>query len=357
MNEILISYIIPVYNAEKYIEKCVRSITCQTNAAIEIILVDDGSRDASGRICDMLAQEDARIYVIHQKNKGHGEARNVGISAAKGEWLCFVDDDDWLDKNTQEFCLPYFQNDTDVILFGKKDIYQNRIKEHLLAIEQRDMEFSRNADLLALQNSVLDYSYKCPFKFGELTLGVPWGKYIRASLFETKDCRFVAGYGEDRPCLFLIFQMARKVVYINKALYNYRIHNSTMRKYLPDAGERYQNAILKMHEIVSRYLTGENGAEFEKSLYAYDIANFSYFVMQDYCNIDNPKKYKIRKKDFLKNRNKEIFDRAFREGDIKGLPLRRKCLALLIKYKLFWCIYIMSKMNRIFERLYYTHFE
>ncbi|HJA92814.1 MAG TPA: glycosyltransferase [Candidatus Eisenbergiella merdipullorum] len=354
MKDILISYIVPVYNAEKYVEKCVRSIMQQRGADIEIILIDDGSKDSSGHICDLLAEEDSRIQVIHQENRGHGEARNIGIAAARGKWISFVDDDDWLEENTQELCIPYFSEGTDVVLFGKRDIYRNREKEHALKTNCESVEFSDDKDLRALQNSVLDYYYHYNPQFGELTLGVPWGKYIRASLFEGDDCRFVEGYGEDRPCLFLIFFTARKVVYVNKILYNYRIHTSTMRKYLPNAEENYQTAIIKMHEIVGRFLDGHDEPDLQISLYAYDIANFSYFVMQDYCNRDNPKNYKMRKKDFLRDRSNKIFEQAFYRGCMNYLPFRRKCLALMIKYRMFFFINIMSKMNRLFEKVYCT---
>lgn len=357
MKDILISYIVPVYNAEKYVEKCVRSIMRQRAADIEIILINDGSSDSSGHICDLLSKEDSRIQVIHQENKGHGEARNVGIAVARGKWISFVDDDDWLEENTQELCIPYLNEGTDVVLFGKRDIYRNRIKEHTLKTDCESVEFSDAKDLRALQNSVLDYYYHYSFQFGELTLGVPWGKYIRASLFVANECSFVEGYGEDRPCLFLIFYTARKVVYLNEILYNYRIHTSTMRKYLPNAGEKYNAAIVKMHEIVGRSLDGHSEPGLQKSLYAYDIANFSYFVMQDYCNKDNPKNYKMRKKDFLRDRNNRIFEQAFCMGSMNYLPFRRKCLAFMIKYRMFFLINIMSKMNRLFEKIYCSRFD
>ena len=317
MKDILISYIVPVYNAEKYVEKCVRSIMRQRAADIEIILINDGSSDSSGHICDLLSKEDSRIQVIHQENKGHGEARNVGIAVARGKWISFVDDDDWLEENTQELCIPYLNEGTDVVLFGKRDIYRNRIKEHTLKTDCESVEFSDAKDLRALQNSVLDYYYHYSFQFGELTLGVPWGKYIRASLFVANECSFVEGYGEDRPCLFLIFYTARKVVYLNEILYNYRIHTSTMRKYLPNAGEKYNAAIVKMHEIVGRSLDGHSEPGLQKSLYAYDIANFSYFVMQDL-----PKRTILRSCPFFLSAR---ISAAGRCGTVRVLRYLRRC--------------------------------
>ena len=100
--EKLLSVIIPVYNVEEYLVKCVDSILNQTYRALEVILVNDGSRDASGRICDELAAKDSRIKVIHQENGGLSKARNAGIEAAVGEYITFVDSDDWLEADGYE---------------------------------------------------------------------------------------------------------------------------------------------------------------------------------------------------------------------------------------------------------------
>lgn len=94
MNEPLVSIVVPVYNTEKYLEKCVSSIQNQTYANLQIVLVDDGSKDQSGEICDQLAGQNNNITVIHQKNQGSGAARNTGIDQAGGKYLAFVDSDD-----------------------------------------------------------------------------------------------------------------------------------------------------------------------------------------------------------------------------------------------------------------------
>ena len=92
----LISVVIPVYNVEKYLEKCLDSVVEQTYRNLEIILVDDGSTDNSGAICDRYAQKDSRVVVIHQKNGGLSKARNVGIDTATGKYISFIDSDDYV---------------------------------------------------------------------------------------------------------------------------------------------------------------------------------------------------------------------------------------------------------------------
>lgn len=98
----LISVIVAVYNVEKYLDKCIESIVKQTYKKLEIILVDDGSTDSSYRICDKWGKRDSRIHVIHKKNGGVSEARNFGIQASHGKWICFVDGDDYVDITMYE---------------------------------------------------------------------------------------------------------------------------------------------------------------------------------------------------------------------------------------------------------------
>ena len=98
MGEPLVSVIVPVYNVEAYLARCVASLRGQTYPDLEIILVDDGSADGSGLLCDSFAREDPRIRVIHQPNAGVSAARNAGLEAASGSYVCFVDGDDWAEE-------------------------------------------------------------------------------------------------------------------------------------------------------------------------------------------------------------------------------------------------------------------
>lgn len=100
-----LSVIIPVYNVEKYLSRCLESVVSQTFKDLQIILVDDGSRDASGQMCDAWAERDDRIMVIHKENGGLSSARNAGLAKAQGEWVAFLDSDDWLEPCTYEYLI------------------------------------------------------------------------------------------------------------------------------------------------------------------------------------------------------------------------------------------------------------
>lgn len=138
-NQALISVIIPVYNVEEYLRECVDSVLCQTYGNFEIILVDDGSTDSSGVICDEYLEKDDRITVIHQKNGGLSVARNAGLSEANGDYIYFLDSDDYISEKTFEILLKIAQRDNsdivffDAISFADTDdfsVNQNYIRKH-----------------------------------------------------------------------------------------------------------------------------------------------------------------------------------------------------------------------------------
>ncbi len=127
MNE-LVSIIVPVYNVERYLARCVDSLVGQTYKNIDIILVDDGSRDSSGAICDSFAEKDDRVVVIHKENEGVGLARNTALGIARGKYVMFVDSDDYLDPRTVEKCISKRDEmNVDAVFFGRVDHFDNGI--------------------------------------------------------------------------------------------------------------------------------------------------------------------------------------------------------------------------------------
>ncbi len=117
----LVSIIVPVYNVEKYIDKCVRSLLKQDYGNIEVILVDDGSPDKSGYIIDRLKEEDNRIVVIHQENHGVSSARNAGMAVASGEYITFVDGDDWVDANYVTYFVDLLEKSSCDVVMNKNN--------------------------------------------------------------------------------------------------------------------------------------------------------------------------------------------------------------------------------------------
>lgn len=147
--QLWVSIIVPVYNVEAYLRRCVDSLCGQTLREIEIILIDDGSKDASGAICDQLALEDTRIKVLHKENAGQGLARNDGLDLAKGKYILFVDSDDYIEAYTCERLVDVMEKkQADLCCFGYRIetpegelFYQAKLKEKIYEGEQLKKQF------------------------------------------------------------------------------------------------------------------------------------------------------------------------------------------------------------------------
>ena len=209
----LVTVIVPVYNAEKYLERCVDSILRQTYTNLEIILIDDGSPDRSGELCDAYARKDERVRVIHRQNGGVSAARNTGLDAAKGAWIMFVDSDDFIAPDAVEYLLKLCWE------HGAKAAQCGRIVG-------KDESFP--AETAEEQVKVWDFweLYTAPQK---LYLGTVWAKLFDASLF--REIRFPEGMlGEDLEVAFKAFYTAKRIASSHRRLYYcYLSENSLSR--------------------------------------------------------------------------------------------------------------------------------
>ena len=216
INHDLISVIVPVYNVELYLEDCVRSILSQTYSDLQIILVDDGSTDHSGEICDEYANIDARIIVIHKANGGLSDARNIGIKTATGKYVAFVDSDDCIDASMiEKLYRACDDNDADLSMcfFEKFDEEKTYKMNHIH--NQNKIEVCTGKDILADI-----YLVKKPFNHGCIVI---WNKLYKRDLF-TKDTFFPYGkIHEDEFVTPELLLQARKAVVIYESLYFYRI--------------------------------------------------------------------------------------------------------------------------------------
>ena len=178
----MISIVVPVYNVEPYLAQCIESILRQTYKDFELILVDDGSPDRCGAICDEFAEQDSRIRVIHQKNGGVSKARNAGIDESIGEWICFIDADDYIEKHYLENFIINIDEKIDLI-------YQSK-----LALRNGKLFYE-----LSLSDEVLDV--KELFKKG-LHHHTPWGKLFRLSIIKEKGLRFNSSLRRKEDIIF-----------------------------------------------------------------------------------------------------------------------------------------------------------
>lgn len=210
----LISVIVPVYRVEKYLERCVKSILSQTYKNLEVILVDDGSPDQCPAICDACAEKDARVKVIHQENKGLSGARNAGIDAASGEYLAFVDSDDYVSPHFIEELYQLLQ-DTGCAIGQCRFSY---VKGDGL-VEEGDSAFC-----IYRGESLMEQLYGPEEK--ATCFVVAWNKLYWAELFKETGIRYPEGrIHEDEATTYRLFHEAKKLAFLDRALYGYYTEN------------------------------------------------------------------------------------------------------------------------------------
>lgn len=255
-----ISVIIPVYNAEKYLETCIESILHSSYTNFELILVDDGSKDHSGAICDRYALTDKRVKVYHKVNGGVGVARNIGLENATGEWIAFVDSDDWITSDYLENLMSHTENVVDLVVsfpevFLKSDSY--RIDRYLGCRINAD-----NFGQMFASNDFQEHTS-------------PWGKLFRASVVKEHHIRFDEhmSFGEDTVFLYTFLLYVGNIIVSDKIGYCYRgeIEGSLSKRINPIDVE-YVNYV-KIHKTVdilirSRHITNDEALAKLKQLVA-----------------------------------------------------------------------------------------
>lgn len=235
----LISVIMPVYNVKSYLSQSIESVLNQDHRNLELILIDDGSTDGSGAVCDDYGAKDSRVRVIHQKNGGAAAAKNAGLRIASGEYLCFVDSDDYLEPNVYGHMLKTLkENNADAAQFSFRDVYQNRTEDQLLTPGILD-------EKAYLTRFAKDWT--CPLL---------WNKLYRRSLYD--GIFFEEGHKiDDEYFTYQGFLNPCKVVLDDKIIYNYRKRGSSVMS-SPEAGEQrildcIDSIVKRRQKVVARW--------------------------------------------------------------------------------------------------------
>lgn len=322
----LISIIVPVYKVEDYLEKCIESILNQTYKNIEIILVDDGSPDRCGKICDDYAIKDNRIKVIHKKNGGLSEARNYGINIASGEYILFIDSDDYIDKNMCEILIKEAKkNDSDIVICN----YYN-VKENDYFINK--MSITNNKILLTNLEMM-----KIFFLKGYSETIIVWNKLYKKKLFYTNEnIRFPVGkLHEDIFTIYKLYYIANKIVVVNKPLYYYvQRKESIMGKFSE------KNIIAHMDCIKEYYIFSKNKKINMK--YMVQIASLRIYLLCVYLSLENKNKKKEKKyyldimRDYIISNLKDFYTNPY-------LDLKNLFKFFIIKFKLEVKLYFIIK--------------
>lgn len=250
-----ISVIVPVYNVEAYLKKCVDSLINQSYSNIEVILINDGSTDSSGQLCDFLAQKDNRIKVFHKENGGLSDARNYGVNKASGEYIGFVDSDDYIHKDMyQHLYTRIMEEDADVSECNFSIVYENKIK--YVTEEEYDLVLNQEEYLQEYLSMKKLYGATC-------------ARLIKTSI--AKQIQFPVGkVYEDMYYALELIQVAKKYVITSKPYYYYLVRLGSI------TNEKFNERQLALIDVVKKFkkyaLSSYHNLEHEvlaREMYAY----------------------------------------------------------------------------------------
>lgn len=270
MKNKLVSVIVPVYNVEEYLPKCIESILNQTHKNLELILVDDGSPDKCPEICDEYAKKDKRVKVIHKKNAGVSAARNDGIDSATGDFIAFVDSDDWIEPEMYEKLLQKQQEDDyDVVFCGFNmvidgvtySVYEDSKAQFTSSKDITYLLRHENLKLIDKQKYVTSNNINC------FTVRFLYKKEI----FDKIHFNEKLNYMEDVKILTEIFLNENlKVSYIDDSMYNYLIRKTSL------SHGALSNMLSKSKNFLDAFGKLVKNTEYEKLLYAEEF--YAYYM-------------------------------------------------------------------------------
>ncbi|MGN0527796.1 MAG: glycosyltransferase family 2 protein [Eubacterium sp.] len=336
-----ISIIVPIYKIEEYIKQCVDSIIAQSYTDLEIILVDDGSPDNCPKICDKYAEKDSRVKVLHKQNGGLMSARQAGLKIAAGEYVGFVDGDDWIEPNMYE----KFANLIDKY---KPDM---AMCEFLYSYPERDEKSSQLPekefyDKTALENEIYP---KLLFRPPYYNFGINpccWSKVLKKELLENNlyNVTEKIKIGEDAAFTYPCLLQAKSLAYCGEYLYHYRINQNSMTK---SYDKNMEDTIMIPYEILKKVFSKYNGFELDKQL-DYFLLSLINGIARNEANPKNKKSIKDKKATFKKFTTNEDVVNAAKSIDYSILPLHTKLYVKSLALKSPNLLYLYSLLLRRF---------
>lgn len=338
-----ITIIVPIYKIkEEYLRRCIKSFIDQTSKEFYVILVDDGSPDRCGEICDEYANKYNFIRVIHQENKGVSEARNNGILNTKTEWLTFVDPDDWIENKTIETLLNKLKNEayeSDIIMYNYVREFENKKSIETLKCEEG-----------FLNNKCMQECKKAPFfkliqdnKVNPFSINAIWNKVYKTEFLRHSNILFIpeARKGQDRLFNADAINSTDKIFYINELLYHYRCYSeSVTNRYNPNIISLTKIEINELHKQLKKH-----NLKYEDCLNARICTRLYSCTRLYFFNESNPKNFKDIKAEIKYEISKNPFCSALKSVDYNLLNSKEKIFIKAIKRKLYFVCYILVKMN------------
>ncbi|VYT31187.1 putative glycosyltransferase EpsJ [uncultured Blautia sp.] len=317
-----VSVIVPVYKVERYLERCVYSLIKQTYTDIEIILVDDGSPDQSGKICEELAKQDSRIHVIHQKNKGLSAARNAGLSVSSGKYISFVDSDDVVSIYFLEVLVNLMESyKVDLVACDRIDIYDEQIPVDEKKIYSSTSFSSRKAMEYLIKNQVIYQTV--------------WDKLYRREVIQ--NLLFEEGkQHEDEFFTWKVIQRCNQVVHVFAPLYYYFHRKGSIM------------------ETFSKQRIDAFQARYERHLFVLD--KYPELIIESKCSIELPCIFMMQK--IMRSKNKQLCAEIkpllceyykkcqFTKKELEEFPVKYKVNFYIANMSLELCAWLRNLLRR-----------
>lgn len=313
----LVSVIVPIYNVVDYLEQCILSITNQSYYDMQIILVDDGSTDGSEDICDRYELLDDRIEVIHKLNSGVSDARNYGLNCARGDYIAFVDSDDWVEPDMISVMVSEMNSDVDLVVAG---FYVERTNERVIGNAMANL-YKNGEKVLCDSRRALGILLEDKMD------NFLWNKMYKKELFQNGNLRFPKSMTfEDVAIMHKIFMQAKNVCFINVPVYHYNIRKNGI------TGQQSVNNTLDHCEVrVKRYEDLYTTVpEYRESQWKGIETSIIRMVATDLLNRVTDKDYKKKKKEIIIRRKKiQLFVKQNSNGMLKKMSLSQRIILFL----------------------------
>ncbi len=346
MSQPKVSIIVPVYNVEKYLERCVNSLKNQTLADIEIILVDDSSTDSSLEICNKMATDDSRIKVLHKVNEGAGKARNEALKVATGEYIGFVDSDDFVEKEMFEVLYKKAQKySSDLVMSGVLFVDGNMFSEKGECIRKtyfdKDTHFETEESLKKLRMGIVGAT---PDDCDDSKYGMSiWKNLFRKEIITEKNITFQSEremLSEDALFMIDYISCIKKATGINEAFYNYcRNEDSISKSYKKD---RFEKSLVFVNEVEKRFQKDIKPQEYRVYIDRFWQAMCRVLCSQEIMYArDNNIKYKDLRKRLKAICTHSLTLQALKSYPIGKLSLKQRVFAYGMKYKQYFMLKLL----------------
>lgn len=239
-----LSIIVPVYNVEQYLSRCIDSILSQSFTDFELLLIDDGSTDGSGVICDEYAQMDSRVRVFHKENGGVSSARNVGLDNARGEWMYFIDSDDELMENSMKILVECISDEVDMVLAGFEEYYEDGNLKYSIPLRVKELLSPSESVLVCYEKYSRYYRY----------LGYLWIRLFRKDKIDNHRIRFDESIAVKEDTLFIVQYLCSctgKTFFTTEPIYRYyRRESSVMTSLKGNWNEKYLTSFYAIQKML-----------------------------------------------------------------------------------------------------------